>query len=498
LRLGLAILAGSALTACAVGPNFERPSPDVPANWSATPSPSAQSHPVPQPVQQLDWWKALNDPVLTSLIERAGAGNLDLKAAALRIAEARAERQVAASAAFPAVNGDASWQGQRLSENTPTGKLFSLTGEIPGLANLPGVAMPNPYGQFQLGFDAGWEVDLFGRVRRSVESAESQIEAADQDRQAAQVSLFGEVGRVYIDLRGAQMKRAVAEESLATARELMRFAGERRAAGVATAIDVSRAGAQASATEAQLPLFDREIASDINALSFLVGQPPGALTAELAPAQPLPPTPEVVPIGLPADLVGRRPDIRAAGARLHAAVAAEGVAVADLYPRVTLMAAGGYQAEDVTHLLDWASRFGVVGPQVELPIFDAGRRRANVRVADVRAQEARAAYGRSVLAALHEVDGALTAYETEQARAASLEDTVRQGRDAVRLARLRYQKGLFSMLEVLDAERSLQESELQLADSRAAVAVDLIALYKSLGGGWNTASGALAFEARQP
>jgi NodT family efflux transporter outer membrane factor (OMF) lipoprotein len=473
------------LGACTVGPNFEPPKPNLPAGWSASAAASSPSRPTAEPAEAA-WWSSFNDAELTSLIARADAANLDLHEAALRIAEARAQRDVQASAALPSLNGNASWQGTRLSETTPTGKTFTSIGKGPGIPGFPSVSFPNPYGQYQLGFDASWEVDLFGRVRRNVEAADANVAARIEDSHDARLSLMAEVARSYVDLRGAQLKRQVTQETLITDRDLLELARQRRAAGLSSDIDVSRAAAQVTAAEATLPQLDRQIAADINQLSRLVDREPGALKSELAMARPVPPVPPKVPVGLPADLARRRPDVRGAEARLHAATAQEGVAVADLYPRLTLGASGGLQSQAISDLTNWASRFGQVGPRLDLPIFDAGRRRANVRVQDARAREAAVSYADTVLGALHEADNALTAYDTEQTRRASLQATVAENRVAVDLALQRYKSGVSSFLDVLDAQRTLEQNQLMLADSTTAVSTDLVALYKALGGGWDT------------
>lgn len=478
------LLAALAASGCMVGPNFTPPKAETPSAWSATSSPSSPSKATDQPVAAAAWWASFNDPELSSLIQRAAADSLDLKDAALRISEARAERQQASAQLWPSLNGNASWQDTLLSETTPTGRLFTSVGES-GLPSAAALAIPNPYGQYQLGFDASWEIDLFGHVRRNIEAARASEAAALEDARDAELSLFAEVARAYVDLRGAQLKREVTEENIATLKELLDLSRQRRGAGLANEIDVSRAVAQVTAEQAGLPLIDREIASDINQLSQLIDQPPGALKAELEAAKPVPPVPPEVPIGLPADLARRRPDIRGAEARLHAAVAQQGVAVADLYPRLTFQANGGYQAEDIGQLVDWASRFAQFGPQIEVPVFDAGRRRATVRLQDARSKEAAVDYARTVLGALHDVDNALTAYDTEQTRRASLQATDRQNRVAVDLAVDRYRSGVGSFLDVLDAERTQQQTDLQLADSTTSVSTDLVALYKALGGGWD-------------
>ena len=481
----LLALAAASVAGCTVGPNFRPPTPDLPAGWSASAQTSegqsSQVAATPADASAAAWWTSFNDPELTSLVGRVTNANLDAKEALLRIAEARAQRDVAAADEWPTVNANASGQVTRLSETTPTGALFSKVGDFPGLS---GVSIPNPYDQYQVGFDASWEIDLFGRVRRSVEAARADTQAQVEDSRAVLISTLGDVGRAYIDLRGAQAKRRVVEANIATERDLLDLAGQRRRAGLNTEIDVARAAAEASSSAAELPLLDRQITQDINQLSKLMDLAPGALKGELDAPGAVPAAPPIVPIGLPSELARRRPDIREAEARLHAATAQVGVAVADLYPRVTLNANGGQQAETVSLLTSWASRFLVAGPSVELPIFDAGRRRATVRLQSVRAAEAVLDYRRTVLGALHEVDDALAAYGADQQRRQALTETVARNQDGVDLARQRYASGVASFIDVLDAERTLEQNELTLADSTTSVSIDLVALYKALGGGW--------------
>jgi multidrug efflux system outer membrane protein len=478
------VLLATPLIGCTVGPDFKAPQADLPPAWRATAArqPAAQVGQVTEaPADAVAWWTRFGDPELTSLVERAAAANLDAKAAVLRIAESRAQRDVARASQWPSLSMNASAQTIRLSESTPTGALFSKTGKLPGLA---GVSIPNPFQQDQLGFDASWEIDLFGRVRRSVEAADADTEASVEDSRAVRVAVLGDVGRAYIDLRGAQARRIVVVESIATAQDLLGLAGDRRRAGLSSEIDLARAAAETSNAQAQLPLLDRQISQDVNQLGRLLALAPGVLNAELDAAAPMPQVPPQVPIGLPADLARRRPDIRAAEQRLHAATARVGVAVADLFPRVTLGAQGGLQAQSLSTLTDWASRFVTAGPSLQLPIFDAGRRRATVRLQDVRTQGAALDYRRTVLAALDEVENALIAYAADQSRRASLAKTVDSNRSAVEMARQRYASGLGNFIAVLDAERSLQQGEIALNDSAAALSTDLVVLYRALGGGW--------------
>jgi outer membrane protein, multidrug efflux system len=476
------------LACCTVGPDFVPPKPETPATWTAAPSEVSA-----KPIAAAAWWESFNDPLLTSLIERAATSNLDVKTAVLRIAEARSNRDIAAASLFPTLSADAAYERERISEETAFTSLLSSFSSGAAAGHAPGGGVPspiphleNPFGQWQVGFDASWEIDLWGRVRRSVEAADADTQASIEDGRNVLVSLFAEVGRDYIDLRAGQLRSSVLEDNLRTQRDSLELAQDRRRAGVGNDLDVANAAAQVTSTEAQLPAETSRITQDINQLSFLLAEPPGALSAELAATRPVPPVPPQVPIGLPADLVRRRPDIREAEEQLHAATARIGVAVADLFPTLTLSADAGSQAAEAVHLGTWASRFFTLGPTLDLPIFTGGAREATITLNDVKAKEAAIAYARAVLTAVHEVENAFAAYGAEANRRASLEATVEQNRAALALARQRYTGGITTFLDVLDAERSLQQTELALADSTAALSTDLVTLYKALGGGWET------------
>ena len=476
------------LAACTVGPNFVRPTAQTPAHWSARATAPSASTVTEQSPELGAWWQVFGDPALSSLVERAVKSNLDLRAAVLRIDEARAQRAIAAAAYWPTLSLDASYTRERFSETTPTGKIFSSL----GTNRTPGVSsVPNPYNQFQLSAGASWEIDLFGRVRRSVEAANASVQVSVEDQRAVLVSVLADVAQSYVELRGAQSRLRTAKENLATVEELLDLTRRRRAAGLTTHIDVSNAIAQSAVTQAQLPAFELEITQSINQLSRLLALEPEALREELEPGgshaaaapAPVPSAPAEVPVGLPAELARRRPDIREAEANLHAATAQIGVAVADLFPRLSLGASGGFQSASTGNLLEWASRFGSIGPALDLPLFDRGRWKT-VRLYDVRAQEAALAYQRTVLDALHEVENALAAYAADQQRRAWLATTVAQNRETLALSRQRYESGVVSFIDVLDAERTLQQNELSLDDSIAAVSTDLVRVYRALGGGW--------------
>jgi multidrug efflux system outer membrane protein len=480
----LAIALAAIPLGCSVGPNFTRPDPHVPPRWSPA---SASSSVNTEPQAVVNWWTTFQEPMLVSLIERSTASNLDLRSAVLRITEARAEREVASAAFWPQIDANTSFTRQRLSETTTTGAQFTKFGsvKIPGV---PSSSFPNPYNQFQLGGSASWEIDLFGRVRRSVEAANADLQASVEDQRAVLVSLCADVARNYIELRGAQLRRDVTEQSLATQTELYDLTRQRQAVGLTTELDVANAGAQMDSTRAQVPQLELELTQDINQLSLLMGREPDTLRTELEAARPVPQVPPVLPIGLPSDLARRRPDIREAEARLHAATARIGVAVGDLFPRLTLSASGGVQSQSASDLLKWASRFGSIGPTFEMPLFD-GSRWATVRLQNVRAQEAALDYERTVLTALHEVENALAAYKADRDRGVSLAAAVEQSRDALHLARERYSSGVANFIDVLDAERSLQQNELSAATNTTAISTDLVAIYRALGGGWETPPG---------
>jgi NodT family efflux transporter outer membrane factor (OMF) lipoprotein len=468
---------------CTVGPDFKAPQPRVPAQWEG------QSPALEGPSAPAAWWEAFGDPELSSLVRRAMDSNLDLRQAVLRIAEARAARDVSAPANWPSLSADGAFARQRISERTATTSLLAAAagggkGSLGAGTSGAIAGLPNPFNQAQYGLDASWEIDLFGRVRRSIEAAEAQTQSSVEEGHDALVTLAGDVAKAYIDLRGAQARRAIVLRNLGELRTSLELIRERRQAGYGTEAEVAAFSAEVSTADGQLPGLDAEVTRDINGLSLLVALQPGALRGELASGGPVPPSPPSVPAGLPGELLRRRPDIRRTEAQLHAAIARVGIAKADLFPSVTLNAAAGFEAERGADLTDWAARFGSIGPAIDLPLFDAGRRRATVRLEDVRSQEAAIAYSRTVLNAVHEVDNALVAHAAAQRRRISLEAAVAQSRAARDVARLRYEDGLTSFLEVLDAERTADQADLALADATAALATDVVALYKALGGGW--------------
>lgn len=488
LLLTLALWGPTLLEGCSAGPDYRPPAADVPERW---PQGAAPERPVAaEPAETVtvsdeprDWWRSFGDPMLDALVERARAANLDLRAAVLRVEETRAERATTAASWWPSLSADASYSRTRLSEQTPTGSLFTTfrNVHIPGVT---GIGIANPYSQYQLGAAAAWEPDLFGRIRRSVEAADAAVSASVEDQHAAQLALLGDVARSYLELRAAQESARSARASIEITAELVELARQRRAAGLSSEVDVIEAGAELSTARSELPAFDLAITESIHTLSRLAGEQPEALRDQLSEPHDLPVAPARLPAGLPASLARRRPDIRHAEDELHLASAQIGLAVAGLYPRISLSLAGGMQSQTAGELTSWASRFFTLGPTLELPLFDQGRWRT-IRLQRAREKEAAVAYAATVLRALQEVEDALAAVSADQARQAWLVDSVRQDRDVLELSRQRYASGVASFIEVLDAERTLRQEELALIRANLAVDEDLVAACRALGGDWD-------------
>lgn len=484
----LAAMLTALLLGCATQHDYVPPKANTPPTWvgskaeSARPTDRQSAWTVQSPDNSV-WWSGFADAQLSSLIERARQASLDVQASVLRVAESRALRDRLAADGWPTVLANGSYMRQRFSEKTAPALQAGPSRGTTGAAG-DAASLSNPFDQYQFAFDASWELDLFGRVRRSIEAADADTIASIEDGRDAVITVQGEVARVYFELRGAQQRRTIGAANLASERDTLALIRARQRAGVGNDLDVARASALVSATEALLPDIDREITQGINQLSLLLALEPGALRTELEGPAPVPTPPLEVRVGLPAELARRRPDIRRAEAQLQAASSRVDVAAADLFPRLTLTAGLGFQAQRLRDLGSWASRFISIGPGIDLPIFDAGRRQATLRLQGLRAQQAALAYRRAVLTALHEVENTLVAYDGEQDRRIALAASAAASRDAVGLANLRYAGGVTAFLDVLDAQRSLQQAELALARSTTVVSIDLVAIYKALGGGW--------------
>jgi NodT family efflux transporter outer membrane factor (OMF) lipoprotein len=452
------------------------------------------SQPVAEPVDA-QWWKLFDDPLLSAMEARLTASNLDVRAASLRLAEARATVGVVVSAAYPSVNGNASYTRQQVSREgelslTPSSSAASQANGASAAqsgAGTPNNALFQPFDLFQYGFDASWEIDLWGRVRRGVESASASVAASEDARRDTLLTAMAELARDYVGLRGVQRNIEITHENLDSSRQSLELTRQRAEGGLTTDLDVATAAAQVASIDAELPLLETREATYISAIGLLLGEPPAAMTTELTLPGAIPPVPPQVPVGLPSELARRRPDIRVAEAQLHAATANVGVAVGDFYPRFMLSGSGAIQGVQFADLADWGhANTYAFGPSITLPIFEGGRLTHTLELRQAQQQEAAVAYQRTVLGALHEVDNALTAYQNEQSRSQRLQQAVVQNQRALVLARDRYTDGLIDFLQVLDVQRNLLAAEQQLTDSSAAVSTDLVQIYKTLGGGWQT------------
>lgn len=340
---------------------------------------------------------------------------------------------------------------------------------------------------YQAGFDAAWELDVFGGQRRAVESADAQLEAAEHSRHGVIISLLGEVAQNYVEARGFQRRLAITRNNIGTQTEVLELTRNLFKSGLATDLDIQQASTLLSATEAQIPSLEIAFRQSAYELAVLCGLYPGALLAELSIESPIPSTPPQVPVGFPSELLLRRPDIRTSERRLAAATANIGVATADLYPKFSLTGSVGVQSTETVNWFTSPSRFWSVGPTVQWLIFDAGRIRSNIQLQNARQEEALADYEQTVLNAMRDVESALIAYAKEHTRRDSLGHAVTSSREALSLSQQLYQHGLIDFLRVLDSQRSVYLNEEALAISEIALAIDLIVLYKSLGGGWEDA-----------
>ena len=471
------------LTGCALGPDFHRPLAGTPLSWltgSSAADRAVRSLPVVEPIDPA-WWKLFADSELSALESRVAAENLDVQTATIRLAESREQRGIAAASLFPTLGANASYAASKVSPKGVYGLLEGLlNGKPSGNSAFPPIEI------YQDAIDASWQLDIWGKVRREVESADASVEASADDRRNTLLINLAEVATDYIQLRSTQTLLAITRNNDRSARQSLDLTRLRSGDGIATLLDVNNAAAQAEVTAAQIPQFEDQQERLINALSLLLGQPPGVLRPELQQPEPVPPVPPTVPVGIPSELARRRPDIRAAEARLHAATAEIGAAEADFYPSVTLTGTFGFQALDIQNFSNWAARTWTLGPALELPIFQGGRLTSTLRLRKQQQQEAAIIYHATVLRAWHEIADALSSYDAEQRRLDRLTRGVAFSQNAFLLARRRYQAGVADFLNVLDAERSMLSAEQSKAVSTANVSADLVTLYKALGGGWQT------------
>jgi multidrug efflux system outer membrane protein len=468
-RLAIVGFAGAA--GCVVGPDYHPAGANAPAAW-VSPAADGIADGASTPSS---WWASFNDAELDSLVQRAAKSNLDLRVAEARLRQARAVRGGSAADLEPEIDASGSALRQRQSHNQP------FFGALPLPPNFP-----FEYSVYQAGFDASWEIDLFGGRHRALEAATADWQGAIEARNDAMVSLLAEVARNYVELRGSQQRLEIARRDLKLQQEATELTRARFQGGVATELDVTREAALLAGQQAAIPPLETARRAAMYALGVLLGQPPGELVAELSPVAKVPPPPPQIPIGLPSDLLRRRPDVRRAERQLAAETARIGAAKAEWFPKISLTGDAGIESVSLSNWFDPGSRFWSIGPTVHWDALDFGRVRAQVRAQTAVQEAALATYQKAVLVSLQEAENAMVAYAQEQNRHRALAEQVVNNRRSLEMANSLFTAGRVNFLDVLDARRSLYQSDDLLAVSDQAVSLDLIALYKALGGGWGT------------
>ena len=460
LRLALVAGVSLGLAACAVGPDYKAPEPAPVAVLNADP----QSFAVAKP--DADWWQGFQDPVLADLIQRAKSGNLDLKASVDRVKQSRALFDDRRLDQFPRVTSEG-------------GYTRSLE-QVPGF----GTKRDNVQSA-DLGFDANWEIDLFGHVQRSVEAADADAGASEADAQDVKVTVAAEVARNYFELRGAQQRRVVAEANAAAQRETLKLTETRTSIGQGDPTDVESAKARLAAIEATIPDFVTAETRANYRLAVLVGERPGALDSLLTPLKDQPaPLVKPLPIGDASGFLRRRPDVQAAERRLAGETARVGVATADLFPRVTVTGFVGLLSGDVSKLFTHGAGAYSVLPTVTWPALDLGGAHARLRAQEAKSDESLANYDQTVLRAIEDLETALVSYRQQQTQIRSLADQVTAARRAAELAQIRYKEGTADFLTLLDAQRTQLAAEDSLTAAETNANTDIVAIYKALGGSW--------------
>ena len=449
------------LTACVtVGPDHQPPTPELPAQWSETKGTVTSGND-----QTLShWWTLFQDPRLNALIARAMAGNPDMRMAGTRIRESRAALRLAIAGGLPAIDTGLSYttnrKGERSNDDGDTQDLF------------------------QANFDAAWEIDLFGGNRRRVAAAEASLMATVEDRRDTCVSLTAEVARNYLELRASQQRLAIARENSRTQEQTVDLVRNKFQIGLGTELEVAQAETLLAQTAAQIPGLDSAAQQAMHQLAILLGQQPHALKAELSQPGPMLPVPPHLPITLPSELLRQRPDIRSAERQLAAATATVGAATAELFPRFSLGALIGLQSSSLSELISRSSRFWTVGPAIRWNLFDAGSTRAVIETSEARRERAQLLYEKTVLTALTDTENALVALDREQTTRTHYQEAVTASQRAVLIARGQYKAGITTFLNVLQSENALYQSQDKLALSDQRLGLQMIALYKALGGGW--------------
>ena len=493
MNRGLWLLTGlaAAVSGCAAGPNYHTPKPDTPPAFVAGAAANAAAATPSAPAPDLaTWWQALNDPELDSLVERAIKSNPDLEIALTRLQQARNYEAVVAGHALPEVDASAAagrGTGSDLTRGRAQQGLVSAD-NANGLQHINTLA----------GFDAVWELDLFGKYRREFEAARYDAQAAAAARSGVITSLIADVVRAYVDLRGLQIRAGILRDAGSVLRESLRIVNIRYERGITNELDVELATRELDTLQAQIAPVDAEVNAAEYALAVLLGEYPESMVQELATPTLIPSMPAPVAPGAPLDLLKRRPDIQEAERELAAATARIGVATANLFPQVALVGAIGSQSQGWGTLPNISKHIWSFGPAAVWPLLDFGALDAEVNIAHLQAHASLVTYRKTILSAVQEVDAALDGYTAQQDRLKYLGDAMVAGQRAVDLANARYNRGLTDFLNVVDAERQFYDLQEQYAAAQVTQGEQFVELYKSLGGGWQGYQNVPAIRRPQP
>lgn len=467
IAVGVALISG-----CTVGPNFTAPTVASETNHFESRSNEALDYVVSNTQVSPLWWSQFNDPILSQLAMRAQRDNLDYKLIASRIEQSRARLGITTADYIPQVSLNGSYTREDISDNS---KFAALGAKDSG----------NNY--WQTGFDASWEIDIWGHIKRAEEGAIAELKATILDQEAFKVSLMANVAQHYLLLRGTQNKLRIIQQTKDIAAHTLALVKTQADNGLASRYDVAMARAQLASIDAQLPTIIAQRNAQMNGIAMLLGEAPRALDSLLSDEVSQPTLPKVIPIGIPSELAKQRPDVLSAQAMLHQATAAIGVAKSNFYPRITLVGRAGLESFQSDDLTTWASSFFGVGPAVYLPIFQGGKLQQRLKLTEEKQKRAAIEYRKTVLNAWHEIDEALDGLAFERRHHFALENASNDYQQALHFAERRFEQGAGNYIDVLSAQRNVLDSQLALSESVTNTTLRLVTLYKSLGGGWNAA-----------
>jgi outer membrane protein, multidrug efflux system len=478
LVLVLTLLASVTVVGCMVGPDYRPPAMKLPTHWDGNDQQIKQVENQEDKTDLATWWQSFDDPILNQLVAQALSSNLDQKIALARVREERAYLVISRAGLFPSVDMSGSYTRQRYSANTPFGFFPQL--------------LPRDENIYEAGFDASWELDIFGGIRRGIEASNANLAASIENSRDVRVAMLAEVARDYVAVRALERRLQIAKANLRDQNDSLSLAQARFEQGFAPELDVFQARSLLETTQARVPELESELAQTVHRIGVLLGREPDALQAKLSDMAPIPgiADPDAIavriPAALPSDLLRRRPDIRAAEREIAAATARVGVATADLYPKFSITGTAGLESISPGNFFFGTSRMWQVGPTMTWPIFEAGRIRAYIEVRNAQEEQALLSYRKTVLIALAEVEDGLVAYANERTRHQALAASAQDFKRSQLLALDRYEEGYATYLDVLEAQRSLYAAQDSLAQSDQQLIDDLIAIYKALGGGWQT------------